>query len=443
MESATTFSAMGPRERIEALVDAGSFAPLPGIASAVLAGPACVGGEPAVLAAFDATDAGGSIGWREAEQLMAACELCQREGWPLLLVIDSAGARLTEGLRALGAFRRLYRRVLALAAVGGRLLALLPRHAFGGASMLAFACERRIYSERTLLAMSGPAIIEALGGRDQLDARDRDAVRKLMGGKSRCRHGGEEHRVADSALAFRAATLRWMEEIKKQKPPPLDQRHADLQARLAAFGREPVPPSPADPVPRALARRLEVLFPRGYCAGFRDGVLWGTAATDAGPVGLLGLLGGEPVGACRAWLLAEGALAFSHAHPALPLVLLMDAPGHAARSADEQVILSAYLAHLAQVLHHVKERCPLTLLVTGAAAGGIYVSLACPADRVWALPHACVMELPPRAVAQVLGAAEEEDRSPGRLLALGVVDRVLSADEFARAGRTLFDRCLP
>jgi acetyl-CoA carboxylase beta subunit len=121
----------------------------------------------------------------------------------------------------------------------------------------------------------------------------------------------------------------------------------------------------------------------------------------------------------------------------------MDAPGHATRSADEQVILSAYLTHLAQVLHHVKGRCPLTLLVTGAAAGGIYVSLACPADRVWALPHASIMELPPQAVAQVLGAAEAEDRGPERLLELGVVDRMLTADEFARAGRALFDRSLP
>lgn len=443
MEGRTTFSAMGPRERIDALVDPGSFAPLPGIDSAVLAGPACVGGEPAVLAAFDAADAGGSIGRREAERLMEACELCQRESWPLLLVIDSAGARLTEGLQALGAFRRLYRRVLEFAARGGRLLALLPRHAFGGASMLAFACERRIYSERTLLAMSGPAIIEALGGRDQLNARDRNAVRDLMGGKSRCRHGEEEHLVADSADAFRAAALRWLGEIEERGPPSLAQRHADLKARLSAFGLEPVPPCPADPVPRALGRTLDALFPRGCRAGFREGVLWGTAATEAGPVGVLGLLGGEPVGARRAWLLGEGALAFGHAHPKLPLVLLMDAPGHAARSADERVILSAYLTHLAQVLHHVKGLCPLTLLVTGAAAGGIYVSLACPADRVWALPHASIMELPPQAVAQVLGAAEEEDRGPERLLELGVVDRVLPADEFARAGRALFDRSLP
>lgn len=436
------FSAMGPRERIDALADPGSFAPLPGPDSAVLAGPACVGGEPAVLAAFDPADAGGSIGPQEAERLMEACELCRREGWPLLLVIDSAGARLTEGLQALAAFRRLYRRVLDLAARGGRLLALLPRHAFGGASMLAFACERRIYSERTLLAMSGPAILQALGGRDSLNARDRDAVRELLGGKSRCRHGAEEHLVADSPEAFRAATLRWLGEIEERGPPALAPRHADLKARLAAFGLEPVAPSPADPVPGELSRTLEALFPRGYHAGFREGVLWGTAATEAGPVGILGLLGGEPVGARRAWLLAEGALAFSQAHPGLPLVLLMDAPGHAVRRADERVILSAYLTHLAQVLHHVAGRCPLTLLVTGAAAGGIYVSLACPADRVWALPHASVMELPPLAVAQVLGAAPEEDRSPERLRSLGVVDRVLSAEEFARAGRACFDRSL-
>lgn len=437
--NAIAFSQLSARSRVDALADTGSFAPLPGSGASLLVGPACVGGEPVVVAASDPSDAGGSLGVRESERLLAACQLCQQEGWPLVLVIDSAGARLTEGLEALAAFRRLYRGVLELVSGGGRLLALLPRHAFGGASMLAFACERRIYCERTLLAMSGPAIIEALGGRDQLDARDRDAVRGLLGGRARCRHGGEERLVSDSVDAFRAATLRWLGEVEEREPTPLSARHAALKARLVAAGVGLVPPSPADPVPEEMAKQLGVLFPRGYRAGFRDGVLWGTATTEAGAVGVLGLWGGRPVGAQGAWLLAEGALAFSQEYPGLPIVVLMDAPGHAARGLDERVILSAYLVHLAQVLHHIKSRCPLTLLVTGAAAGGIYVSLACPAQRVWALPQASVMELPPAAVAQVLGSAEGEDRSPERLLALGVVDRVLSAEAFAAAGRFIFD----
>ena len=100
---------------------------------------------------------------------------------PLFLLLDSAGAKVDEGLAALGAFRRLFREALLTRLAGVPMFALLGRACFGGASMLATLCNARVYSERTLLGASGPAVIQALAGRDQLDAGDTTAVQALDG----------------------------------------------------------------------------------------------------------------------------------------------------------------------------------------------------------------------------------------------------------------------
>jgi hypothetical protein len=64
-------------------------------------------------------------------------------------------------------------------------------------------------------------------------------------------------------------------------------------------------------------------------------------------------------------------------------------------------MLSQYVAHLALVLSHLRERGHrVTLQVLGEAAGGIYVALAAPATRVVALPGANVQMLPPAAMAR-------------------------------------------
>ena len=83
----------------------------------------------------------------------------------------------------LGAFRRLFHELLLTRAAGVPMLALLGKSCFGGASMLACLCNARVYSSETLLAVSGPAVIEALGGKAELDASDRNLVRALMGGE--------------------------------------------------------------------------------------------------------------------------------------------------------------------------------------------------------------------------------------------------------------------
>lgn len=440
MADTVSFSAAPALARLNGLLDPDSVRldPAGGGECAVLCARGALGGRPVRVLAFDRSVAGGSIGALESARLAQGLDAARAGSEPVLLIIDSAGARLTEGLGALGAFRRLFGSVLAARASGVPMLALLARNCFGGASMLAFACDARVYSERTLLAVSGPAVIQKLGGARELDASDRDAVRSLMGGAARCRHGGPEQRVDDTAAAFRAAALAWIARPRTAYGDRLRARHRALGERLEQQAGPLTYPQPGAALPPQLTRRLTALFPAGSRCALQDGVLWGVARVGTAEVGLLGLMQGVKVGARAAWLLAHGAREYSRRRPGGALLLLMDAPGQALTRRDEELVLADYLSHLPQVLYRIGQRHPLTLLITGEAAGASYVSLAAPARRVLALRGASLYELPPEAVAQVLGHAQEEDRGPATLLRLGVVDEILSGSNPLARCRDLF-----
>jgi acetyl-CoA carboxylase beta subunit len=419
--SADSFSASNPAERVGALLDPGTFHEIAQEARCSLsAGTGTAGGAAVAIAATDRDVAGGSLGVVEAQALSALLQQCRNVGMPVILCLDSAGARLDEGLPALGAFRQLYRHFLDLRLAGVATLAVIGRDCCGGASMLAATCGRRVYSAVSRLAMSGPAVIQALGGRQELDAEDSRAVMALMGGAARVRLQPADRLCADLSGDFRQAVLEWILQRDAEKPLDLHNQHNLLGTRLLERGMAPSPLSNAEPAPEAL---LQVM-PPSFQARTVDGVLIGRT-TKASPDTFFGLVSKEPVGALALWTLAGACLSAADAHPGEAVMLLLDAPGQAATLREERIMLSQYVAHLSLVLSQLRERGHrVTLQVLGEAAGGIYVALAAPATRVVALPGANVQMLPPAAMARVIGRHDE----PGGVdeyLRAGVVDTII------------------
>jgi len=420
--SSDSFLASNPAGRIEALLDPGSFREIVQEArGALTAGTGTVGGTAVTIAATDRDVAGGSFGVVESQALSALLQQSRTAGTPVILCLDSAGARLDEGLPALGAFRQLYRHFLDLRLAGVSTLAILGRDCFGGASMLAAACGRRVYSAASRLAMSGPAVIQALGGRQELDAEDAQAVTALMGGAARVRLQPTDRLSADSSGDFRQAVLEWMAQRDTESQLDLRKQHNQLGTRLLERGMAPSPMSNTEPAPPAAL--LEVV-PPGFQARTIDGVLIGRT-TKTSPDTFFGLVTREPVGALALWTLAGVCLSAADSRPDEAVMLLLDAPGQAPTLRDERVMLSQYVAHLALVLAHLRVRGHrVTLQVLGEAAGGIYVALAAPATRVVALPGANVQLLPPAAMARVIGRHSVRGNVDDYLRA-GVIDTII------------------
>jgi acetyl-CoA carboxylase beta subunit len=413
------FSSASWTARIDAIVDAGTFESQLETSAAIIVGSACVDRVPVWIAASDPARARGAIGSLEVDALCALFQAARRLPRPFLLLLDSSGAKVDEGIAGLGAFRRLFREALMARATRVPMLALLGRSCFGGASLLACLCDTRLYSSETSLAVSGPAVIEALSGQSELRAADREQVRRLMGGEARSQLGSTELLLANSLDAFRTATVEWIRAGVPERDTTAE--HNRLSQRIDASDR---------PCDQALADRarkeLQSIAPIGYdyslrgCVAVAEPIL-----ASRGPV-LLGVLTGATVGADACWILADELLRVRRARPDSPIILLLDASGHAATYRDEALMLSAYLVHLSVVIAEATASGQrIELRISGAAAGAVYVAFAAAVTRVAAYPKVRVRILPEAAVRRIVGTQQDEESTIDALIAAGVIDAVI------------------
>ena len=418
--SALPFSRASAAQRIAGLLDQTS-AGSPAAHGRLLIARGSLEGRRVHVAASDPSSAHGAIGVEESDALAGLLVRARAGREPVLLLLDSAGANVEQGLAALGAFRRLFRALLEARAAGVPLLALLGRHCFGGASMLACACHRRSYLAQTRLATSGPGVIETAAGAAELDASDQAAVTRLMGSAARVTLHPEDGVRNDSIAAARTAAIDWLRQGVTSEDPGV--RHARLGQRL----RDAAIELPSDAGIEAVGlQSLHALLPRGYEPHVQGNLFCALPAAGSGRAAFVGALGGSPIGAADCWLLADWVLGMSSTHPRSPIVLVLDAQGHAARVRDEQVLLSDYLVHLSLVIAHATGLAHRVVLwIPGAASGASYVAFAAPAERVSALPSARIAVLPSSAVQRILGAraqATSED-----WFTTGVADALLDS----------------
>lgn len=419
MDPAAAYSRASAQQRITALLDPGAQMEAP--AGRVVIAQGTVAGTSVVAAASDPSSAHGAIGTGEAGALARLLEQARTARTPVVWLLDSAGANVEEGLAALGAFRRLFRAALSARLAQVPMFAVLGRSCFGGASMLACVCDARSYLPQTRLATSGPAVIEGAGGKGELDASDQHAITDLMGSGSRVVLHAQDSVREDTLHAGRAALVDWLKH--RQAPPGVDQAHAGLAARLTGAGFAPVASDSGADTPR---RAAAAMLPPGYDPVVHDNLFCALPAQGSQRAVFLGALGGSALGAQECWTLAGWLLRVRAVHPGSPVVLVLDAQGHAARARDERVLLSDYLVHLALVIAQLAHDGHRTVLwIPGAASGASYVAFAAPVERVSALPSARIAVLPAAAVRQILGA-----RAPARSedwLATGVADGLLDA----------------
>jgi hypothetical protein len=410
------FSRASAAQRIAALLDEGERALLHR-AGQVVTARGCLAGRPVCVAASDPSGSHGAIGTQEAGALVALLEEAQRLREPVVLVLDSAGANVEQGLAALGAFRRLFRAALAARMADLPMLALLGRSCFGGASMLACLCQARSYLPQTRLATSGPAVIEGASGKAQFDATDARAVTDLIGSAGRVTLNAQDAVREDALDAARAA----VEAFLANRPAggSLAERHAHLGARLRSAGVEASDAS----VDRAA---LVALLPPGYQPDVHGSVFCARPQAGSGRAVFCGALGGTPIGAAACWQLADWLLAVEGLHRGSPVVLALDADGHAASVSDERALLSDYLVHLSCIIAHLAGRGHRAVLwIPGCASGASYVAFAAPVERVSALPSAQIAVLPARAVRQILG--ERAQAGSTDWFETGVADALLDS----------------
>lgn len=329
--------------------------------------------DEVIVIAFDYGAAHGSIGRAEADQLVRAIKLARADGKALVFLLETSGIRVTDGTAGIASARRILRAATDARLDGIRMLAVILRCSYGGASILASLCERRLILAESRVAMSGPRLIAASGD-GGFDADDRDAVDALIGGRARAATGAFDL-VEDDASAVARTIDDWL-----QSPPRAVDLAGDADALARRLARDPAAPTDG--------RVLRLATPSG------------TTAADA--------------------------LELAHAlrtATAGAVTVAIDTPGHAATPDDERVGLSDFLAHLALLTRQLgRDGRPVEVVVDGVGGGGILAALAAGASAVTMRPAARLVVLPPTALAAL---SREQGADEGRLaeaLTTGVVD---------------------
>ena len=400
----------------EALADALALAPVGEPAGNVTVGRGKLDGKAVHVALIENRAASGSIGVVEAERLGALFRVVALERSALVLFIDSAGAKVSEGLHALGAFRHLYRSGLEAALAGAPIAALLGRNCFGGASMLAHLASRRLFGPQTRLGMSGPAVIAAAQGMDPLDEMFAAMAQAAMSPPARAKAS-----AANSAWEPGADLAAWLREALAPAGDAAAAFRARHEALAARFARPLAPPA-WESVRR---RDLERIYPDGCEAREAGGLLEGQGRIASNAESFLGIVGDKPLAAERAWRFAEAAWRLAESRPAA-LRVFLDCASHATRIEDEALVLTEYVVDMSFALAVAALRgVAVSLTVLGKAGGGVYVALAAPARRVASVYGADIQVLPGSAVAAILGSSRDAVPSFDNYQAARVADEEL------------------
>ncbi|QNB07809.1 biotin-independent malonate decarboxylase subunit beta [Herbaspirillum frisingense] len=250
------------RERILALLDAGSFnellPPAQRVVSphlgqldapvsfddGVIIGEGLLGGRPVMAAAQEGGFMGGAVGEVHGAKLVGLLKRAiRKQATGVVLLLETGGVRLHEANAGLIAVSEVMRAVLEARAAGIPVIVLVggANGCFGGMGIVARCANTVIMSEEGRLAMSGPEVIETANGVEEFDSRDRALVWRTTGGKHRYLIGDCQQLVSDDTDAFRQAATDALTALAQSGAPELtlaalEAEQEMLRRRIATFG---------------------------------------------------------------------------------------------------------------------------------------------------------------------------------------------------------------
>ena len=173
---------LDPLERLEALCDPGSLNLIRSDVistrmgararggDGVVAGAGRVDGRPVYCYAQDADYVGGSLGEAHADSIVRVLRLAGRARVPVIGFVESAGARLQEGVAALGGYGRIFAEHVRLSKVVPQITIVAGTSAGGGSYSPALT-DFVVMTEQANMFLTGPGVVEDVMG-EHLNARE-------------------------------------------------------------------------------------------------------------------------------------------------------------------------------------------------------------------------------------------------------------------------------
>jgi methylmalonyl-CoA carboxyltransferase large subunit len=441
------------RERIDALVDAGSFEEM-GLfaqhrqtlfgmagkevpADGVVTGAASIDGRLVHLASQDFTVLGGSAGELHSHKVADVMELALHTGSPFIFINDSGGARVQEGIDSLSGYGRVFFTNVELSGAVPQ-ISLICGPCAGGAAYSPALTDFIIMTRKARMFITGPQVIKQVTG-EQITAE------ALGGADAHMQHSGVIHFIAEDdveAIQICKRLLSFLPSNNLEEAPRLPHDNN-------------VDPNPA------LNKIVPVEVKRGYdmrdviCgivdqadflevqAGYAPNMLIGFARILGRSIGIIANQPAVLSGAIdiNASIKSSRFIRFCNAFN-IPLVTFVDVPGFLPGVQQEH---GGIIRNGAKMLFaYSATTVPKIQVVLRKSYGGAHLAMCSKdlgADRVFAWPTAEIAVMGAEGAVEVVFRKEVEaaDDKPARRAELIEQYRSTFSTPYVAAGRRLVD----
>ena len=384
---------LSPLERLEALCDQDSLqvirtevlSPAMGekarSGDGALGGAGLVDGRPVFCYAQDSSYMGGSLGEAHANTIVRVLELADRSRVPVVGFVASGGARLQEGLAALGGYGRIFHRTVQLSGRVPQISIITGLSAGGGAYSPALT-DWIVMTGESSMFLTGPNVVREVMGEDVTAAE--------LGGRRVHQRNGVCHFVAPTEIEAAYLARELLGYLPRHRDAPLPQ-----VAPRPGGGHDPGAFVPSQArrvydvrdVIRCLVDGGELLE---ISAGWARNLITALARIDGRVVGVIANQPRYLGGVLDAGSSQKGARFVSKCNQfGIPLVVLVDTPGYLPGTRQER----AGVIHFGSTLVHAfaEATVPRFTVILRKAFGGAFITMNSKelgADYVFAWPQA-------------------------------------------------------
>jgi len=449
---------MTARERIDALLDKGSFEEfdrfvvhrctdfgmdkkkIPG--DGVVTGYGTIDSRPVFVFSQDFTVFGGSLSGPFGEKICKVMDMAVKAGAPLIGLNDSGGARIQEGVVSLGSYGEIFKRNVLSSGVVPQISAIMGPCAGGAVYSPAITDFIFMVDQTSYMHITGPQVIKSVTGEDVTsETLGGAAVHNKTSGVAQFLCKDDRQCLAEIRRLLSYLPSNW-----EQKPPQV--LSADNPSRTIPELDEFIPDNPKQPY--NMKKLIQLVMDHG--SFFEVAKHWAKNMITA-----FARLGGMPVGVvANNPMFMAGCLDIDASRKCarfvrfcdcfnIPVITLVDVPGFLPGVHQEY---GGIISHGSKVIYaYCEATVPLITLITRKAYGGAYDVMGSKhhgADVNFAYPTAEIAVMGPEGAVNIvyrkeIAAAEDKQAayeafveeyrskvaSPYRAAELGYIDEII------------------